>query len=340
MNGIINEQLDFNAMAVEKLVAKDHPYRKINSMINFDKLIEPLQCIYSKKGAPGEPLVRGFKALLLQHWEKLSYRQLARYIEENIPARWFCGYALDEETPDHSYYCKLRDRIGLEKMSELFNKVIELLQKAGYIGNIFHFVDASSLLSSINLWEARDKAIADRENQIRDEETGKPKMNNSNVSKYSSDPDARFGCKGNKNFWFGYKRHVRVDMRQGFITKTEITSAEVPDSHAFIEKEMCPDSGMIFMDKGYDTDAVNIEIKKRGCANATILKNNRKEKNKRLDNWRSSIRMPYENVFKNLPKYTRLRCKLKIMIQNKFESLAYNLKRLITVNARGVPIFE
>ncbi len=59
-----------------------------------------------------------------------------------------------------------------------------------------------------------------------------------------------FVCKGKKNYWFGYKRHVKVDIRKGFITKTEITSAEVPDSHAFIEENMCLDIGMVFMDKG------------------------------------------------------------------------------------------
>jgi len=43
-------------------------FRKNNAMIKFDKLIEPLESIYSMNGAQGEPLERGFKALLLQHW--------------------------------------------------------------------------------------------------------------------------------------------------------------------------------------------------------------------------------------------------------------------------------
>ena len=50
--------------------------------------------------------------------------------------------------------------------------------------------------------------------------------------------------------------------------------------------------------------------------------------------------MPYENVFKGLPKYKRLRGKTKIMIQNIYESLVYNFKRLIRVNVKVMPVFQ
>jgi len=211
--------------------------------------------IYSDRGRKGIALESGFKCLLIQYWEDLSDRQLERYVRENMVMRWFCGYKLTERTPDHSFYGKLRKRIGVERLSELFNEILKKLEEQGYIGNIFHFVDASSLISKINIWTARDKAIRDKENKERDE-NGNKKLNNKNVSKYSSDKEAKFGCKGNKNFWFGYKRHNRVDMRQGIITKVEVTDASVPDSKAFVEKDLCPERGMVFMDKGYDTEAV------------------------------------------------------------------------------------
>jgi len=54
------------------------------------------------------------------------------------------------------------------------------LEKAGYVGNVFHFVDASSLMSEVNLWDARDKGIADSENKTVDKDTGNPLMNNNN----------------------------------------------------------------------------------------------------------------------------------------------------------------
>ena len=274
-----DKQLDFDDMLLEKIVGQDHPYRKIKAMINFEKLLEPLHEIYSKKGRKGIALESGFKCLLIQYWEDLSDRQLERYVRENMAMRWFCGYKLTERTPDHSFYGKLRKRIGVERLSELFNEILKRLEEQGYIGNIFHFVDASSLISKINIWSARDKAVRDKENKEQDE-SGNKRLNNKNVSKYSSDKEAKFGCKGNKKFWFGYKRHNRVDMRQGIITKVEVTDASIPDSKAFVEKDLCPESGMVFMDKGYDAEIVYKKLEEKNCKSGVIKKINRKDKNK------------------------------------------------------------
>lgn len=332
-----DKQKDFYDGILEKMVSQDHAYRKIKEAVDFETLVKPLEKLYSKNGTKGEPIERGFKCLLIQYWEDLSDRQLERYVRENMAMRWLCGYKLDETTPDHSYFGKLRKRIGLEELSKIFQSIVEQLKEAGYVGNIFHFVDASSLLSKVNLWEARDKAIKDRENKEKDED-GNKKMNNKNVSKYSSDKEAKFGCKGKKKFWFGYKRHVRVDMRNGIITKTVATSADIPDARAFVEEELCPDQGMVFLDKGYDSNSVSEEIEQNNCANATIQKINRKTKNKDLDRWRSGVRMPYENVFRNLRKTARYRGKPKVGFQITFEAIAYNLKRLIKIHEGGLVI--
>jgi len=140
------------------------------------------------------------------------------------------------------------------------------------------------------------KLLQSKENEEKDDDDN-PKMNNQNVEKYSSDSDARFGCKGKNKHWFGYKRHHQVDMSQGIVTDVKVTGADVPDSKAFVEEDLCPDSGMVFLDKGYDSDAVDEEIKNKGCADGTIRKRNRKFKNKDLDRWRSSVRMPFESTF-------------------------------------------
>lgn len=332
-----DNQKEFYDDILEKMITQEHAYRKIKEAVKFERLLVALEKLYSKYGSKGEPVERGFKCLLIQYWEDMSDRQLERYVRENMAMRWFCGYKLDEPTPDHSYFGKLRKRIGLKELSNIFNEIVKDLEKAGYVGNIFHFVDASSLLSKVNLWEARDKAIKDRENHERNDD-GHKQMNNKNVSKYSSDKDARFGCKGKKNFWFGYKRHVRVDMRKGMITKAAVTPANVPDGQAFIEEELCPAQGMVFMDKGYDSDAVTENIIDKDCAVGTIQKNNRKTKNKDLDRWRSQVRMPYENVFRHQPKKARYRGQNKVEFQVMFESIAYNLKRLIKIHDFGLVI--
>ncbi|MCX6832961.1 MAG: transposase [candidate division Zixibacteria bacterium] len=104
-------------------------------------------------------------------------------------------------------------------------------------------------------------------------------MNNRNVSEYSSDGDARFGCKGEKNFWFGYKWHVSVDMSAGLINQVAVTPAKVTDHQAL--PDICPDSGMVFADKGYSAAAAREFLTRRGCHTGVILKKNMKGKRPR-----------------------------------------------------------
>ena len=37
--------------------------------------------------------------------------------------------------------------------------------------------------------------------------------------------EARIGCKGKKKYWYGYKKHVSVDMKNGLINKVAVTAA-------------------------------------------------------------------------------------------------------------------
>ena len=50
-----------------------------------------------------------------------------------------------------------------------------------------------------------------------------------------ADNQARFECKGqgkNNKHWYGYKRHISVDMQSGLINKVAVTPANVPDAKA------------------------------------------------------------------------------------------------------------
>jgi len=314
-------QLDFHSQLLESLVRPDHPYRKIKGIVKFKGLVTPLHRLYSAKGAGGIAIEVGFKCLLLQFYEDLSDRELENALQENVAMKWFCGFDLTEKTPDHSYFGKLRQRIGTKKLSELFNRVNEQLRSRQIISDVFTFVDATGLTSKISLWEERDKAIKD----------GLKKLNNKNVGKYSADKDARFGCKGKSKFWFGYKRHHSVDMKHGLIKKVAVSSADVPDSKVL--KSICPDGGMVFADKGYSTKAVELLLKAKGCRHGIIRKNNDRRKDKARDRWLSSIRMPYEGTFSKLSKRARYRGYAKVQFQVIFESLAFNIKRLLEINA-------
>lgn len=234
------------------------------------------------------------------------------------PYAGFSKFGLNEKTPDHSYFCKLRKRIGVKKIVEIFNTINSDLHSRGLFGNVFTFVDASSIISKTALWKERDRAIAD----------GKERLNNAVVSEYASDKDAGWGAKSKSKIWFGYKRHTAVDMKYGLISKTTVTAANVPDFRVL--RNICPEDQTVFLDKLYDTAKTDHVLKSKRCHPATIRKKNNPGKDRDLDKWRSAVRMPYESVFSEIPKRTRYRGLLKVMFENYLQSITYNLK--ITVN--------
>lgn len=314
----------FEKRLVDSVVASDHAYRKLNRLIDFECVAKSLKKKYSHLGQPGIPAVRGLKAMLLQFWEDYSDREMEAAVRENIAIRWFVGFSLNEKTPDHSYFGKFRKRIGTKHLADIFNSINRSLQKEGLFGNIFYFIDASTIISKSALWEERDKAIKD----------GHDKLNNLVIKEYAADPDARWGAKSKSKIWFGYKRHSALDMRYGLISKTTVTPANVPDFK--VVKRICPKQGYIFMDKLYDTKATDQVIIHSGCSPGTIRKNNNKNKDPDLDRWRSSIRMPYEGIFSKLSKRARYKGIIKTEFQNLAQSIAYNLKKAV----RYLPAYD
>lgn len=310
-DGFTEEEIFFSC------IPQDHAYRKLVKLINFEALAKSLSQKYSQLGQPGINPVKGLKAILLQFWEDLSDREMESAVRENMAIRWFVGFSLKEKTPDHSYFGKFRKRIGTKYLANLFNSINEELRKDGLFGNIFFFLDASSIVSKTHLWEERDRAIAD----------GHAKLNNLIIREYAADNQARWGVKSKKNVWFGYKRHSALDMRYGLITKTTVTRANVLDFE--VVDQICPNQGYVFMDKLFDTKDTDKKIYASGCSPGTIRKRNNPIKNHALDRWRSRIRMPYEGVFSKLSKRTRYKSLVKVAFQNYAESICYNLKKAL-----------
>lgn len=298
-----------------RIIDGRHPFRRLNEILDFKTLVAPMRATYSTLGANGIDVECGLKALLIQFWENYSDREMEKALLENIAVRWFCGFGLSDETPDHSYFGKLRKRIGTKRVADFFTEVNRTLESRGLFGNVFTFIDASSIISKTALWEERDRAIKD----------GAEKLNNKNVANYARDKDARWGAKSKTNIWFGHKRHNAVDMRYGLITKVAVTAANVQDFA--VVKSIAPKEGTVYMDKMYDTKKTDLTLRALGLHPSTLRKNNNPLKNRALDCFRSSIRMPFESTFSKQSKRARYRGHAKVLMQCFFEAIILNLKK-------------
>ena len=314
--------LKTEAEIFDKIIAADHPFRRLKQIVNFEELVAPLATLYSDLGTAGIPIEKGFLSLLIQFWEDYSDREMEKCVKENLAVRWFAGFGLLEDTPDHTYFCKLRKRIGAKHLADMFQAINRHLESLGLFGNVFTFIDASAIISKTALWEERDQAIAD----------GEEKLNNRNVKEYAADKDARWGAKSKTNIWFGYKRHHAVDMRHGLIKKLAVTPANILDYK--VTKHIAPKSGMVFSDKLYDCKDNNQVLKATGLHAGTIRKNNNQAKNKDLDRFLSALRMPFEGTFSKLRKRAKFRSQVKVFFQATFEALCHNLRKAVAILPR------
>src|SRR6185312_10441379 len=200
--------------------------------------------------------------------EDLSDRELEESLKVSNVSKWFCGFGLTEKVPDHSLFGQVRSKIGTNVLSELFGIIRNQLRAQGYMSEVFTFVDSSHLLSKTKLWKERDEVIKRKYE----------KLNNETLPKVARDKQAKIGCKGKDKFWYGFKRHVSVDMQSGFINKVAVTPANVIDAKG---------------DKAYCTAPARKVATIKGVHLAAIKFNNMKTKNKDLDRWYSKIRAPY-----------------------------------------------
>ncbi len=313
-------------LTLDSLVPESHPYRHLDQLICFAELSQPYQTLYSSKGRKEKGVEFGLRALVLQFIEDLSDREMERYLQENNAGKWFCDLALGDKTPDHSYFGDFRKRLGTERLMDVFSLVRDSLKGMGLIREVFTFVDASQLVSKLTTWDDRDKAI----------KVGLEKFNNKTAGQVAADKQARFGCKGNNKYWFGYKEHVSLDMQSGLINKVAATSAEVTDANGLAH--VCPAGGAVFGDKGYCVRPAQRTLKRKGCHNATIKKNNMKGKNRHKDGWLSAMRSPYERVFAHRSNRVRYRGVKKVQFQVGIRALVFNLKRVMALGIQRIEL--
>lgn len=306
---------------LEKLVSADHALRKIQTMINFKYIANDFKVLKTDTGRNGYGLEVAIKSLFLQFYYDMSDRETEERLRHDNAFKWFCDFKIDDDTPDHTFFCRTRKILGTEKIAKIFRKINKKAEDKGIMRNVFTFVDASKIITKETTWAERDKALKE----------GEEALNNSNIKKYSADKDARFGCNGKNKFWFGYKKHNSVDMGSGLIKKVAVTPANISDAEGL--KHICPYEGMVFADKGYCVDKAQKIMKSKKCHSGAIMKNNMNAKNKDKDKWISRTRSPFENVFSKDNKRARYRGLSKIQMQAFMDAIVFNVKRLLVINA-------
>ena len=308
-------------------------------------LVSPLDPL--RRGAPGYPALALLKALLLQQWHGLSDPGLEAALADRLSFRRFCGFALDDKTPDHVTIHRFRDglrRHGLaDRVFEEVNRQIderELILRRGTL------IDASLVEAAV---KRPPKPKAEEENPVEASEetspaevaagtTPVPPRPPSKLVRSTVDPEAAWAKKAGRRT-FGYKAHVGVDLGSGIIRRQRLTPANVNDT---VEAGalICGDEAAVYADEAYTSDTHRQRLRKLGIKDRMMHRPNKHHPltPRQIQHNRGigRLRAPVEQVFARLKRlcgWTRVRYYgvARNAVHLALLCTALNLKRLIVL---------
>ncbi len=134
------------AVSLEALVPRDHFYRHLEAKLDLAFVREWTRELYAARGRPSIDPVVFFKLQLVMFFEGIrSERKLVQTASLNLAHRWYLGYALDEDLPDHSSLTRIRQRLGVDVFQRFFEQVVDLCQEAELVWGKELFFDATKV---------------------------------------------------------------------------------------------------------------------------------------------------------------------------------------------------
>lgn len=214
------------------------------------EICEPAYADARRGGRPGIDPVVYFKMLMIGFFEGVeSERQIAARCADSLSLRGFLGYALDEETPDHSSMSVIRQRLGSVCFEGVFALVLAALRQHGLLKGRHLGIDSSVIEANASLrnlsernseegyWEyvkrlAQEAGLeTDNGAELRAfdrKRTGK-KMSNEQWQN-PNDPDAKIGRTKDGATDMVYLPEHTVDLETGAIVQAQVLAGDHRDS--------------------------------------------------------------------------------------------------------------
>jgi len=243
MMGVHQSQVELFSYRVnlEHRIRRDHPLRRVASVIDFAFVRAEVARYYGKNGNVGIDPVVILKLMFLLFFDDVpSERELMERLPERLDYLWFLGYGLEDGIPDHSVLSKARKRWGKQVFEQVFIRTVQQCVEAGLVEGGKIYVDASLvnanaskdsvIKGSPELITAYKQAYAAQETKLQDATTpeGYQAINDRMVS--STDPDAALVRKGGGGTRPRYHHHRAIDDAQGVITAVETTPGSIAEN--------------------------------------------------------------------------------------------------------------
>jgi IS5 family transposase len=287
--------------SVELLSEIGNPLEMVSKVIDFEMfrttLENKLLNTNKKNNAGAKPfdVVLMFKILILQRYYGLGDKQIEYQIIDRISFKNFLGLETGDKIPDEKTVWAFRESLtnaGL--VDDLFNQFKNYLESKELIFNEGQLVDASFTIAP------RQRNTREENEKIKNGD-GDDLWNDEPHKKCHKDIDARWTQK-NKETFYGYKNHAKVDTKSKFINTYVVTDASVHDSQALEDLLDEKDEGqLLHADSAYTGEEQEKTIEKYKMKNKVHEKGYRNtpltDEQKATNKEKSKTRARVEHVF-------------------------------------------
>lgn len=308
---------------------------KIDKFIDWNPIEKILRQKYRKTasadGRPAYPALPMFKLLLIQKWYNLSDPGLEEALYDRSSFIFFSGFSLISSLPDHSTICRFRNTLlELNIYEKLLVEINRQLESNGTMVKEGAIVDATIIESSRRPRKVTEVMPEDR----REEKSEMP----ASVVTYSDDPDANWIKKG-KRAYYGYKGHITVDAKEGFILGGHVTpasTADITELERIVNESGIPEGSPVFTDKGYASEKNRVILANKGLRDGIMYKAARNRPltyaQRIINRLISSVRYKVEQSIGTLKRgYHFFRMRYKGLEKGNMEfllnAIAFNLKK-------------
>ena len=309
------QQLSLAEALADPRLGANAKLRKIDDLIDWQRLRPLLAGVRTAETGrrPYTPLVM-VKALYLQALYDLSDPGLEEALLDRLSFRRFCGFAMDESTPDETTICRFRAVVAQQGVLEAcLAEINRQLAARGLLTRKGTLLDASLVAARHNP-PPREAGIG---------------------AAHAKEPGADWTNKHGKSY-FGYKMHIGIDQGSGLIRKAVLTPARTQDIEV-ADQLVSGDERAVYADRGYESKAYRARLRRRGIKDRIMHRRHKylpelprwmRQRNRLI----ARRRAPVEAVFSAMKRvYGKSRARCCSLAANTADYLAfataYNLRR-------------
>jgi transposase, IS5 family len=346
---------------LRELSAQGDPLEKLLEIVDFELFRPVLDDTLggtdkAKGGRPPFDAVLKFKMLYLQAQHGLSFEATEHLVRDRLSWMRFCGLSLADPVPDANTLWDFREAlIRSGALDRLFEQLDRAIRDAGYLPMSGQIVDASLVAAPRQRNTDGEKAAIKAGKTATEIWPDKP------AKAAQKDTDARWTLKTSKGKVeadgsvkrdlaipaFGYKSHIGIDRRHGFIRRQKVTDAAAQDGARLREGLLDPTNTAsdVWADTAYRSQANEDFLADHGKTSRIHRKKPRgrpmARRTAKANARKSAVRAGVEHVFAQQKDRMRLfirsigikRAEATIVMAN----IAYNLGRWRWWQARAAP---